>query len=193
MELRGVPGLGTALAPGAALLGAAGGGAVAWATVWPDRRLAIFALSAAIVGAVQLLRALVGLARQRRAADDWLRTATGTSVPPRYEWRARYLTSARERRMLARTLREVEQLSVEQPVGGFRLVPVTAASEHRVRLLQLASQLERVDEPVTPAGILRVVDLVTTPTSPLWSRRKDAELGDAISATRAALTPRCPA
>jgi hypothetical protein len=160
--------------------------------VWPDRLLAIFALSAAIVGAVQLLRGLTGLARQLRAADDWLRTATGTSIPPRYEWRARQLVSACERRMLARTLREVEQRSVEQPVGGLRLVPLTAASEHRVRLLQLASQLERVDEPVTPAGILRVVDLVTTPTSPLWSRRKDAELGDAISATRAALTPSCP-
>jgi hypothetical protein len=95
--------------------------------------------------------------------------------------------------MLARTLRLVEQRSVEQPVGGLRLVPLTAASEHRVRLLQLASQLERTDEPVTPAGMLRVLDLVTTPTSPLWSRRKDAELGDAISATRAALTPSCPA
>jgi hypothetical protein len=127
--------------------------------------------------------------RQRRAADDWLRTATGTFVPPRYAWRARQLVSECERRLLAGALRLIEQRSVERPPVGLRLVPPTAAAQHRVALLQLASQLERIGEPVSPAGMLRVVDLVTTANSPLWSGRKDGDLGDAISATRAALTP----
>lgn len=185
-----MPGLGTALGPATALLGAAAGGAVAWAVVSPDRSLAIAAIVVGIAGVVELMRALARLARQRRAADDWLRSATGTFVPARYAWRARQLVSACERRLLARTLRLVEQRSVERLPRAVRLVPLTAAAENRVGLLQLASQLERVDEPVTPAGMLRVVDLITTATSPLWSRRKDAELGDEISATRAALTPR---
>jgi len=184
-----MPGLGAALGPAATLLGAAAVGAVAWVSVWHYRPLVITALGVGIAGVVLLMRGLAALERQRRAADEWLRTATGTFVPSRYEWRARHLVSAHERRLLAHSLRQVEERSVERPLGAVRLVPLTAASEHRVRLLQLASQLERVDEPVTPAGMLRVLDLLTTPTSPLWSRRKNSELGDAISATRAALTP----
>jgi hypothetical protein len=42
---------------------------------------------------------------------------------------------------------------------------------------------------VTPAGMLRVVDLVTDGAGPLWGTTKDAALGDAISVTLAILTP----
>ena len=49
--------------------------------------------------------------------------------------------------------------------------------------------LESLEEPVTPAGMLRVVDLVTDGAGPLWGTTKDATLGDAISTTLAILRP----
>ena len=36
-----------------------------------------------------MIEALRGRARERRLADDWLSSATGAFVPPKYEWRAR--------------------------------------------------------------------------------------------------------
>lgn len=52
----------------------------------------------------------------------------------------------------------------------------------------LARTLERVEEPVTPAGMLRVRELISDGASPLWGTTKDQALGDAISMTLGLLT-----
>jgi hypothetical protein len=193
VELRGIPGLGRALAlPVGCLVAAALGGGLAWTAFRHDRRLAVAAVSAAIFGVYQLVRALRRLSRRRRTADDWLRSATGTFVPPSYAWRAEQLCSPRERRTLARALRLIEQCAYERPVGRHRPLHLPAVRVHREWVQRLAAALERLDEPVTPAGILRVVDLVTDGAGPLWGTTTDATLGDAIAATLAILTPGVP-
>jgi hypothetical protein len=47
----------------------------------------------------------------------------------------------------------------------------------------LASTLERVDQPVTPAGMLRVIDLVTDGAGPLWNAPGGSVLEESIYST----------
>jgi len=191
VELRGVPGLGRILAlPVGYLATAALVGAAAWTVLPPERWILAVALAAGILGVYELVQAQRLLLRQRRAADAWLRSATGSFVPPAYAWRAEQLTSPRERRMLARTLRLIERSAYERSVGRLRPLNLPAVRAHHDSLELLACTLETLDEPVTPAGMLRVVDLVTNGAGPLWGATKDAPLGDAISTTLAILTRR---
>jgi len=91
--------------------------------------------------------------------------------------------------MLATTLRLIEQTAFERPLGRRRPLYLPAVREHRESVQILARALERLEEPVTPAGMLRVVDLVTDGAGPLWGTTTDATLADAISTTLAILTP----
>ena len=91
--------------------------------------------------------------------------------------------------MLAKTLRGIEHMADEQPFGRRRPLYLPAVRAHRQSVERLARTLERLDEPVTPAGMLRVVDLVTDGCGPLWGTTEDATLGDAISTTLRILMP----
>jgi hypothetical protein len=183
MELLGQPGLMRAFAPAAGWWAAALAGGTAWVTTAPEPWLGLGAIGAAIVGLVEAVRALAALSRQRRAADDWLRSATGGFVPPRYAWRARQLRAACERLRLAKTLRLIVRRAGEHPLGGYGAMRLAAVSENRDGLQLLASTLERVDQPVTPAGVLRVVDLITDGTGPLWNPPRGQALAETISST----------
>ncbi len=190
MQLRGTPGIGRTLAlPVGCLAGAALVGVPAW-SVLSGRWLGIAAVSLAVFGLYALVLALVRLRSQRRAADAWLRSATGPFVSPAYAWRAEQLCSSRQRRMLARTLRLIEEMAYERPFGRRRPLYLPAVREHRESVETLVQVLERVEEPVTPAGMLRVVDLVSDGCGPLWGTTKDAPLGEAISRTLSILTLR---
>jgi hypothetical protein len=189
VELRGTPGLGRILAlPVGSFATAALIGVLGWTVFPPERWLPVIVLSAAIFGVYALVRALRLLDSRRRAADNWLRSATGTFVPPSYAWRAEQLVSARQRLMLARTLRLIERSAYERAVGRLRPLHLPAIRAHHDSLELLACTLEALDEPVTPAGMLRVVDLVTDGAGPLWGTTKDALLGDAIASTLSILT-----
>jgi hypothetical protein len=183
MELRGTPGLSRTLAPTGAYLAAGVAGGVAWAVAMPDRRLAAVAVVLALTGAVELVRALRRVTLQQRAANNWLRTATGDFVPPAYAWRAHQLTSSRERRTLARTLRLIEHEAFDRPRRRTYSLRLTAVREHRECVHELAEVLDRLDEPVTPAGMLRVLDLITNGASPLWAGMKGPTLGNTITTT----------
>jgi hypothetical protein len=188
LELRGTPRLGRIIAlPVGCVAAAAVAGGLALSGFAPDRWLRFAAVSAAIFGVLQFVRAQRLLFRQRRMADDWLRSATGGFVPPAYAWRAEQLCSPEERRMLARTLRGVEEMAYERPRGRRRPLYLPAVREHRESVDLLVQALERLDEPVTPAGMLCVVDLVCDGGSPIWGTTKDAALRDAISTTLAIL------
>jgi hypothetical protein len=188
LELRGTPRLGRILAlpVGCVALAALVGG-LAWFVLAPDRWLRVAAVSAAVFGVLQVVRALKLLSGQRRMADDWLRSATGGFVPPPYAWRAEQLCSPRKRRMLARALRRVEEMAFERPLGRRRPLYLPAVREHRESVDLLVQALERLDEPVTPAGMLCVGDLLADGGGPLWGTTRDATLRDAISATLAIL------
>ena len=188
--MRGTPRLARPLAlPVGSLAAAAVSGGLAQTVLSPDRRLMGVAVSVGIFGGYELFRAQRLLLRQRRLADDWLRSAVGF-VPPQHVWRAEQLCSPRQRRLLAGTLRLIEQTAFECPLGRRRPAQLQAVRVHRESVRSLARVLENLKEPVTPAGMLRVIDLVTGAGSPLWGTRNDAALGDAISATLAILTPR---
>jgi hypothetical protein len=133
--------------------------------------------------------ALRGRVRERRLADNWLWSATGVFVPAEYEWRARDLCSPAHRRRLAHTLRLIEESSVERGVGRVRPLNLVAAREHRGAVVELAERLEAVDEPVTPAGVLRVLTLLKDGGSPLYAMTKCAELGEAITSILRLLDP----
>ena len=186
--LLAVPGVAASPRAPFALVAAGLGAVAAWSALSGDRLLGVAAFSLLLFGLFQLVRGLGVLYRRRRRADDWLRTATGAVVPEAYVWRAAQLTSSHERRMLARTLRLVARRAGERSVGRYR-PRLTAARERRVALEALAKTLEREAEPVTPAGVLRVVDLVTAGAGPLWGTNDEA-LGEAIETTLAVLAPR---
>jgi hypothetical protein len=187
MELRGTPRSGRILAlPVICLATAALGGGLVLAQVLRVPRLGIAAVALGIFGLYELGRAFWLLSRLRRTADDWLRSATGHFVPPAYAWRAAQLCSPRERRVLAKTLRLIARRALERPVG--RSQYLRAVREHRESVQLLARTLERVQEPVTAAGMLQARELISNGASPLWGTTKDAALDDAISTTLAILT-----
>jgi plasmid stabilization system protein ParE len=165
-------------------------GGVVWAVAAPNSWLELAEVLAGLA-AVDALWVLLTLSRERRRADDWLRRyAIGDFVPPRYAWRARQLRAENERLRLAKTLRELARRAVESPGGGYASPRLTAAAaEHHGELSLLASKLERVDKPVTPLGVLRVLDLITDGTGPLWNPARSVALGETISSTLAVLTP----
>lgn len=187
MDWRGTPGLRRALAlPLGSLVAATFGGGLGLAVFDPSRWLQVAVLSLGIFGVYGLVRTQRRVLRQRAAADDWLRSATGGFVPPRYAWRAEQLLAPRQRRMLARTLWLIAEAARERPIG-VRLP--RAVRVHGKSVQALARALENLEAPVTPAGMLRVIDLITDAGSPLWATASDDALGDALAATFAILTP----
>jgi hypothetical protein len=108
----------------------------------------------------------VGRRRLRKEADSWI----AAGFAPRFRWRVEELTSRRERRSLARSVRGVvADLSPRRLPGP---VPVNrvALRPHVELLLALAERLADVDRPVTAAGIVEVRRLLTDPDGPLYTR-----------------------
>jgi hypothetical protein len=122
--------------------------------------------------------------RERRRADDWLRSSSGVFVPEEYAQRAAELSSPEHRLMLAKTLRKIERSAGERAIGPTNILDLAAVREHRRALRSLVTLLEDDREPVTAAGMLRVRDLITQASSPLYGTtrglRLDAEIATAI-------------
>ena len=187
MQLRGTPDLGRILALPVGLIAVGLAGVAVWSAYPLGRTVGVAVVSIVVFGLFQLARALRVLDHCRRRADQWLRTSTGRFVPAAYAWRAEQLTSSHERRMLARTLRRVAESSCERPLGTSR-PRLSAACRRSISLEALAKTLERENEPVTPAGMLRVTELITAGGGPLWGTSEEA-LGQEIETTLAVLTP----
>jgi hypothetical protein len=128
-------------------------------------------------------------ATQRRAADEWLQSATGTFVPEQYSWRAQQLCSKRNRSILAGTLRRIEE-SAFDPNSRWRIANVAAVRANRQPLRNLARRLEDANQAVTPAGMLRATHLITDGSSPLYNPAKTQQLERFIESTIELLEPR---
>jgi hypothetical protein len=140
---------------------------VARATVNDMQVLTVTLVSLAVFGLWQLGRRLQTLRGERRRADAWLETATGAVVPPRYARRAAELQSIRNRRMLARTLRAIAARATDARPYLHR--PRLGAVRRRATAVEeLAATLEQEGKPVTPAGMLRVAELIHDGAGPLW-------------------------
>jgi hypothetical protein len=108
--------------------------------------------------------------KARREADRLLRASDG-----RWEshdglvWRVAELTSARERRTLARSLRGIvkeatspQPMLSASPLNRRRLAPYTGL------IGRLAERVGDLERPVTAAGIVLLRDLLTDGASPLY-------------------------
>ena len=104
----------------------------------------------------------------RAAADAWIERGY-ESHASRYGWRIDELTSLRERRMLACTVRDiVPELSARRLAGP---APLNRAGlrPYRAVLIALADRLDDLARPVSAAGILAVHHLLTEPDSVLYA------------------------
>jgi hypothetical protein len=127
--------------------------------------------------------------RRRVEADSWILQAGG-AFGSRRAWRVAELTSARERRLLARSLRSIvdELRQKRAAVGG--VVNRPALRPHADLISELADRLAALERPVTAFGILRVRWLLCDPGSPIyaatWARENTAH---EIDATLRSLEP----
>ena len=130
--------------------------------------LLVAPVSLALLGVVLAIRRWDERRQLRAAADAWI--GRGYESPAsRYGWRIDELTCARERRMLACTVRDiVPELSVRRLAGP---VPLNRAGlrPHRALLISLADRLDDLACPVSAAGILAVHHLLTEPESVLYA------------------------
>ena len=164
---------------------------VGFGTGLPRRLTLIVSAAFVLVGLGKAGLMLLGLAHRRRAADRLLRT--GVNVHPESElltWRAAKLTSVRNRRMLAGSLRCLIR-EVERP-AVVTAVPVNRRGL-RPKLSLLRSLVDRVadvERPVAPQGMVLVEDLLTDGfESPLYLGGR-ADVSTAIERCLAALDGR---
>jgi hypothetical protein len=149
--------------------------------------LVVALVSIVLFGLWRLALRLRSLLADRRRADAWLETATGGIVPAPYQWRAAQLESAENRRMLARTLRSIVARATDGRVGLYR-PRLIAVRRRRAVVEELAETLER-EEAVTPAGMLRVAELIRNGAGPLWGSNPE-QLENEIETTLRVLVPR---
>ena len=153
--------------------------------------LLVAPISLALLGAVLAARRWDERRRLCAAADAWLaRGHDGAS----YGWRVAELTSRRERRLLANSVRDiVPELSESRLLGASPLNRV-ALRPHRSELIELADRLDDLDRPVSATGILAVRHLLTEPGSALYARDRVDEPapdpGSELAAVRASLEVR---
>jgi hypothetical protein len=127
-------------------------------------------------------------AARRRQADLWLQTAD-KFVPPQYRWRAEELCSVRERRSIARSLRAIIATARSRRLMIAGVFDRDAVVRHAAAIDALAARLLDTARPVTPAGMLLALDLLTSPWSALCSDARSDLLPDAIRQTLVALEP----
>ena len=115
-------------------------------------------------------RAWLKRRRERREADFWI----AHGFESRYPWRVAELTSEHERRLCARALR-----SVIDEVRGKKLPGATPlrSAQLRPRLMQLEAIEARLrdGEPVAAAGMLAANELLTSPSSCLYTDVESVE------------------
>lgn len=115
-------------------------------------------------------RAWLTRRRERREADYWI----AHGFDSRYPWRVAELTSERERNLCARSLRGVigevrgAKLPGAIPLRSVQLRP------HLSRLESLEARL-RDGEPVSAAGMIAVHELLSSPSSCLFTEVESVE------------------
>ena len=153
--------------------------AAGWAAglSWPNRLVLPIAL--VLAGAVRSAQRWSERRRRRAIADEWFERGGQAA---QFAWRAEELTSAHERRLLADSLRGVVQ-EIRAP-GPTSTVPLnrTAIHPHIAKLDALATRLEDIERPVTPAGILEIERLLTSPGSPLYMHSNADNLPELLAA-----------
>jgi hypothetical protein len=106
--------------------------------------------------------------RRRREADAWIERGHGNRNAW-YGWRIDELTSARERRRLARSARGVVADLSPRVLPGAAPLNRVAVRPYAAMLLALADRLEAQERPVRAPGILAARRLLQHYSSPLFT------------------------
>ena len=102
-------------------------------------------------------------------------------------WRAAELASARERRLLARSLNGiVRELDANRLPGSSPLNRI-ALRPHADRIAAIADRLAQLERPVAVLGILLIHDLLSDGGSPLYDRRRVEEISGTLASILDAL------
>lgn len=146
--------------------------------------------SFASLGGVALLRELREASLRRELADDLIETLVTPRVPVGLRWRAEELTSPRERRRLARSLRSLLNL-IDRP-GSMAVTPITvnwrAIRRERRTVEEVAAVLADTRRAVRPRGVVLARRLVLDYLeSPLYARRHANDLHRALVEVRVEL------
>ena len=153
--------------------------AAGWAAglSWPNRLVLPIAL--VLAGAFRSGQRWNERRRRRAVADAWFERGGQAA---QFEWRADELTSTRERKLLAHSLRGVVK-EIRAP-GPTSTVPLNrkAIHPHLAELEAIAERLEDLELPVTPTAILAVEQLLTSPGSPLYMHAIAEDLPDRLAA-----------
>jgi hypothetical protein len=141
-----------------------------------------FVLGALIAGAGALHAAVEyrQLSRLRRLAD---RQLLGTAAPRSAElvaWRVGELTSERNRRVLAKTLRGVVSELDARRLPGSSPLNRTGVRPYESLVLALADRVGDAGRPVSAQGVLLVEELLTDGWGPLYARDRVDELGASL-------------
>src|SRR5262249_34563202 len=118
--------------------------------------------------------------RLRMAADAQLLSGAAADSLPLLAWRASQLTSDRNRRILARSLRGVLSELDGHVLPGASPLNRAATRPHSDLIETLADRLEEVARPVSARGILLVEVLLTDGSGPLYARDPAGEIGEAL-------------
>jgi len=115
-------------------------------------------------------RAWLERRRARAEADHWI----GHGFESRYPWRVAELTSARERKLCARSLHGVLGELNGSKLPGAAPLRTASLRQHIVLLKTLEARLSD-DAPVAAVGMLAVNEFLTSPGSCLFTQRDDVE------------------
>ncbi len=161
--------------------------AAGWAAglSWPNRLVLPIAL--VLAGAFRSSQRWNERRRRREVADAWF--ARG-GQGPQFEWRAEELTSTRERKLLAHSLRGVVK-EIQAP-GPTSTVPLNrrAIAPHLDELRAIAARLEDSELPVAPTAVLQIEHLLTSPGSPLYMHSNADNLPELLAAIERELASR---
>jgi hypothetical protein len=144
-------------------------------------------ISLILAGARHAGRSALELARLRREADDWLSSIRRCSPSSRFAWRAEELTSPRERRLLARSIRRIVAELQSQVAPGAVPMHLSGLRPYTSHLRALSNRLNDFARPVSPAGVVMLNRLLTQPVGPLCERERADELPRAVASILAAL------
>jgi hypothetical protein len=149
--------------------------------------LLLAAAALAVSGILEGGQRLAARRRRRAEADAWILQAGG-AFADRRAWRVAELTSPKERRALARSLRGVRLDSTRAPVVGAAAVNRAQMHPHARELEELAERVGDLENPISAYGVLRLRWLLTSPGSPVyapsWPR---GETASELSSIRASL------
>jgi hypothetical protein len=127
--------------------------------------------------------------RRRREADALLRVSGGGwESHSAVAWRVAELTSPRERRLLAKTLRSIVRQAEDTRPGFSASVLARRRLRSRIpKLSRLADCLADLSQPVTGAGVVLVHDLLHDGGGPLYLGGDEAGLDPSLDRIRKTL------